>query len=639
MADVKKILNDPDYKALPYEEKLKVWSAIDKDFAGLEESEQRKVIERTSMPQVPTAAETPMGRFTTGITESVIGAAEGLIGLPRLAKEAVTHPIDTAKAVAGGLISYPKERYEAIKEDPWAGSGRLTGDIGIMGAGRLARVGGVKLGAKGAPVTPGPIPSAAPFALEGKSGLLPTVARMLAVSPIGSRPLAKATKARNVAMTSEAQRLLGGPTQAAKITGEEAVTALKRGFRAYTKAESELWNPLKKATTDLEISVPLSTSAKTGAPLFATAKEAHDVLTANISPSTQRVLLQLNKQAELLESGGIAAQLPAASMGVPTTSLISALPAEMRAQVMDLLGEGTPANPSWTAVHQARTEVGRLLSDARKKSPTAQNLDTHTLGKIYDALTDDLHGALTEYPELQIAFDEAAKFTKAKKQLYGTKGTLTRQYMASEPSVMPSQAIPKLMAGTPESANNFMKALGDNPTAKQSVARGVISDIFNKATGNRFGAQEALIDGPAFATQFRKYRPIVKELVPEDMLKRWDTFADEVGKYSMTKGSAGTMEGIGGRIASLAEIGALSGAAGAVTVGNLPLAASLGAPLLVGRTLVNVMLQPTGPGLFARYLQTGKWSPELGRLVEAGAYGSVLLPKHVVESNLQGGTE
>jgi hypothetical protein len=186
--------------------------------------------------------------------------------------------------------------------------------------------------------------------------------------------------------------------------------------------------------------------------------------------------------------------------------------------------------------------------------------------------------------------------------------------------------VNKLLSGTPESATNFVKALGTNPEAHQELARGVISNILNKASGGKFGAPEALTDGPMFEKTYNKYRPVLSKLVSPGLIDSWDAFSKEVGKYELTRGGGGTKGGIIGRIATLAEASSAVGAGGALVKGHPGVAISLAAPLMGGKVLVNIMLQPEGPGLLARYFKTGKWTPALGRIAEGGAYTGVLLP-------------
>lgn len=566
-------------------------------------------------------------RVASGLGESVVGAIGGLAALPSLAKELITKPdVVTALGKFGaGIVSQPAAIGEEIRKDPYRGTGRLVGDVAQLAAGFGVGRAGKALGAADVAPAAGVIPEAAPFAMEAGGGALQSMSSMIARTPLGIKPTVRAITARNAAVTAEAERLLGGGATTSELAGGKVVGALYKARQASEAAENALWNPLKLQTRKQNITVPLTNTIKAIDPDYSVALQAHDSVISGLSPSTQRVFATLNKQKQLTQGGsGVANALPP---GISLDEYLAKIPPSQRAEFQQAIqGEA----PSWEAIHQARSEIWDLLAAANVKKPLG-GYDVTALNKVYSGLTQDLKSSLSEHPDLAAAFKQASDFTKAQKELYGTKGTLTQKYMAYSPTVMPSQMVNKLLSGTPESAANFVKSLGANPEAHQELARGVISNILNKASGNKFGAQEALTDGPAFEKTYLQYRPTLSKLVSPDLLDSWDAFAKEVGKYELTRGGGGTKGGIIGRIATLAEASSAVGAGGALIKGHPGVAMTLAAPLIGGRKLINMMLQPEGPGLFARYLKTGKWTPTLGYIAEGGAYTGVLLPPPSVQ--------
>lgn len=583
----------------------------------------------------------------SGLGESVIGGIQGLATLPSIAKGLVTEPISTMGQIVSGPVTALTERKEEIKQDPYKGMGRLVGDIGQAALGFGVGRAGKALGAADVAPAAGVIPGAAPMAIESGAKALPMMSRVIAKTPLGAGPAAKAVKARSVAVTSEAERLLGGGATTGEQAGTKVVGALHKARQASEAAENALWNPLKAQASQRMVRAPLTNTLKNVEQDYLTSLEAHGVITSNLSPPTQRVLAQLykGKEEDLLDlipsPEEIRAQLPKSSMGRPTEEFLATLPKSVREKVLAEYSRqvGPPATttvsapsiaetapPSWAAVHQARSEIGKLLKGAKTKEPLG-SYDETALSKIYAGLTQDMRVAFKGHPDLSKAFEDANAFTKAQKELYWPKekNMLVKSYMAASPSAVPSQMISKLLSGTTESAANFVKALGDNPVAHQELARGVISNILQKSSGRKFGNVEALTDGPKFEAEYLRRRPVLEKLIGPDLLSSWDSFAKEVGKYELTRGGAGTKEGMFGRIGSLAEAGAVGGAITSLAMGSPMTAAGLAAPLLVGRTLVNVMLQPEGPGLLARYFRTGKWTPLLGRIAEGGAYANVAL--------------
>jgi hypothetical protein len=525
--------------------------------------------------------------------------------------------------IVGPLVA---KNVEEIAKDPYKGAGGATVDLGLLlmcrGVGRAGKA----IGARDIPPMAGPIPGAAPTALEARTGFLPTAGRMLAKSPIGTKPLSETMTKRNVAVTREAQGLLEAPPGSAEQTGLRAVGAVKAGHAAAKATEDAMWNSLKAAVAEEKITTPLTNTIRLAEPEYLLAIEAHDTLVSSLSRPTQQVLTQVNKRKQLLDTQNTLAQISgtSANMDMSMRELMAKLPPSARERIMEAQGITPPPDPSWLAVHQARTEIGQLLQSAKAKDPRGSPT-THALSKVYTGLSDDLAAALNEYPELQQMFEEASAATRAKHAMYGAPATLTERVMKAEPRVMPSQTISRLLAGTPESARNFVKAMDvTDPIAKQELAAGVIRKVLDKASGGKFGESTTILDGPAFAKQYLKDRPIIKELVDPDLLSRWDAFAKEVKSYKMTHGEAG--EGTWARLASLAEYGAAATATGAAITGNVGAATGITVPLAASRVLVNILLQPEGPHLYARFLRTGKWAPELGKIVEASAYTSVLAP-------------
>jgi hypothetical protein len=636
--DVNSMLDDPEFQGLPDTEKVKVWAKIDPEFGGLPSKEQLNVLKQTG-PTSPAALRrklaklgSPPSRVISGLAESLGSAAQGIVALPRTAAQLVTHPIETVKNLATGLASYPSERFKEIKADPYKGGARLAGDIGMLAMGYGMGAGGKALGAADVAPAAGAIEGAAPFAVETGSGAASAAARMLVRTPIGSKPVATAIETRNIPVVSAAEKLLPGFRQASEeAIGQQAFGAVKNGFNDMVVAENAAWNPLKAATESNGITVPLTETMKRAEPLYLEAKEAHDALISNLSPSTQRILM---KATTPTKAG--AGMLPATSMGESTDALLAKLPPSAREQVLaqyQTAGPQVTETPaSWVAVHQARTEIGSLLHDAQKASKLGSN-NTRVLNQIYGGLSEDLNTALKDHPNLQAQFAQASATTAAKHAMYDARSTITQKMMEPEPAVMPSQIIDKVLSGTPESARSFMKATNNYGAAQDSVARGVIERLLDNSSGGRFG--EGILDGPQFKKLYIENRNNIKELVKPDILAKWDGFANEVGKYELTRGSAGAPAGIMGRIASLAEFGAGAGAAKYALTGQPGMALSLAAPLLGGRFLVNAMLQPEGPGLVARFFRTGKWAPVVGKGAKLAIDTGVLLPPSVRQQKKQ----
>src|SRR5262245_17432327 len=89
MPSPQEVLKDPDFQALPFEEKIKVFDRIDPDFTGLPTGEKRKVMVRLSHTPavIPPEPERPGGYWEAvgniareGLHKMGPGASETEIG-------------------------------------------------------------------------------------------------------------------------------------------------------------------------------------------------------------------------------------------------------------------------------------------------------------------------------------------------------------------------------------------------------------------------------------------------------------------------------------------------------------------------------------------------------------------------------
>ncbi|HYF56324.1 MAG TPA: hypothetical protein VEA41_18870 [Salinarimonas sp.] len=135
MKDIRAVLNDPEFQALPEPERLKVWASLDPDFAGLPGAEQIKVLRATSGPTPPqnpaseAATTGAAGRFIEGVKEMVDPSP--LIDL-----------VKNAPAALGSMqIKRPEEatpeQRARLAEDPFARAGR--GVWNLSGAAEIVR--------------------------------------------------------------------------------------------------------------------------------------------------------------------------------------------------------------------------------------------------------------------------------------------------------------------------------------------------------------------------------------------------------------------------------------------------------------------------------------------------------------------
>ena len=141
-----------------------------------------------------------------------------------------------------------------------------------------------------------------------------------------------------------------------------------------------------------------------------------------------------------------------------------------------------------------------------------------------------------------------------------------------------------------------------------------------------------MVDGPAFSKAYKEHREVLQASgVSQQMLKQWDEVASELEKYTRTHGGTGASGAnwstraqiaMGTSVPLQVAFGALSGHPTAgLASGSFTLAS-----LMLPRALVRIMMEPSGPHMLARALQTGKWSEGLGKIAGVSSKVAVATP-------------
>lgn len=365
--------------------------------------------------------------------------------------------------------------------------GKMTGDLAPWLLTRGA--GAAKPGLR-------PPTTAAPLAIETGEGFFPHLARITSSTPIGMGPATRAVRARQPFVAAEVERVPsviapplppGAPGSMASVTGQAiamenriptitrmvpsevgptTVGALRGAFKAEREPLSASWQAFENNVLAEGIIPDMNIVKEAAVNLYKIPEEARKVATADLSPSTMKLLekLSTSKEGDLLES-------LFGKQGATTAERTRLEAALKEAGVVE---EGAT---SWQAVRQAKTAIGGQWASASTK----EALGSHNTAVLSEVL-NKLDAALTRNlpKELQ---DQYGSLKTAERQLhlkYGTpipsKAMQYRPEQGLYQGIRPTDLVDEVLKSSIEDVTQLYKTLPAE--SARELQQAVLNRIF-----------------------------------------------------------------------------------------------------------------------------------------------------------------
>ncbi len=535
--------------------------------------------------------------------------------------------------------------------------GDVAGAIGetVGQLGPLAIAPGVRAWSR-VPPTPPAWTTLKPTAMEAGASVPARFGRTLARTPIGLGPAAEVVQKRqplvkarveatadmiapsipqlpgSMEVTAQQQAIRHGVSGVSRATPEGLGRGVARQLKTRADAARQdlrqSWTALDTTVQELGVKPDVSYVQKASSALSTLPEEARQFLATTLPPDVMALLERGRK-----------AGVPPSTLGSGRRSIdLTALGEEARAAVIGQLAE--VIEPSWQAVHEAKTAVGARFARARAKNPTGG--EARALGSILASLNQALMKNMP--PELRKSFLD---LNKSQTEYY-------RQYRQGLPRKIadfdiekgmmrgvapPSTTVSLALRSSPEEIQHLKGALGTQGT--KTLEQGIVNEVF-RGHKDLNGVYETLVGKKAgtYRTILTNYDTVVGYLRQrlqrgglEDLVKKSivggprgaidgahladlleantatfkrlgmsDTHLTELGKLGDDVRALQLARDVGGGVQGSAtwhsyyQIGSALGALTSLLTGHPQLAATLTATLAAERMLVDAMLRPQGVG-------------------------------------------